>query len=58
MSHDLAAISSDKEPNIDHYKLLNTTGQGSFAKVRLVHHILMGQRWLSKPFTSRARADS
>lgn len=35
MSNDLAAISTNEEPDIDHYKLLNTIGQGSFAKVRL-----------------------
>lgn len=42
MSHDLAAISTDKEPNIDHYKLLKTMGQGSFGKVTLAWHILTG----------------
>ncbi|KAF6344932.1 hypothetical protein mRhiFer1_010296 [Rhinolophus ferrumequinum] len=42
MSNDLAAISTNEEPDIDHYKLLNTIGQGSFAKVRLARHSLMG----------------
>ncbi|XP_011361609.1 serine/threonine-protein kinase MARK2-like [Pteropus vampyrus] len=41
MAYNLAAI-SDKEPHIGHYKLLNTIGEGSFAKVRLARHILTG----------------
>ncbi|KAF6333358.1 hypothetical protein mRhiFer1_008129 [Rhinolophus ferrumequinum] len=42
MSHELTAVSPDEEPDIGHYKLLNTIGQGSFAKVSLNWHILMG----------------
>lgn len=41
MAYNFAAI-SDKEPHIGHYKLLNTIGEGSFAKVRLARHILTG----------------
>lgn len=42
MLNDLAAISTDKYHNIDHYKPLNTIGQGSFARVTLVRHVLTG----------------
>nr|KAF6506092.1 hypothetical protein HJG63_007929 [Rousettus aegyptiacus] len=39
MAYNIAAI-SDQERRIGHYKLLNTIGEGSFAKVRLARHIL------------------
>lgn len=42
MSHVLAAISAKQESHVGHYQLLNTLGQGSFAKVRWGRHILVG----------------
>ncbi|KAF6351621.1 hypothetical protein mRhiFer1_010137 [Rhinolophus ferrumequinum] len=42
MSHDFTDISVDQEPHSGHYKLLETTGKGSFAKVVLGQHILTG----------------
>lgn len=40
MSHYLAAISTDDELCVSHYKLLNTISQGTFAKVQVAQHIL------------------
>ena len=42
MSHGFAAVPTGGEPQLGHYKLLNTIGLGSFAKVRLARHILPG----------------
>lgn len=42
MSHYLAAISTDDELCVSHYKLLNTISQGTFAKVEVAQHILTG----------------
>ena len=42
MLRDLAAISTDEQSHIGRYQLLNTIGEGSFAKVKLARHILTG----------------
>ncbi|XP_039702935.1 serine/threonine-protein kinase MARK2-like [Pteropus medius] len=42
MLRDLAAISSEEQPHVWCYELLNTIGEGSFAKVKLARHILTG----------------
>lgn len=40
MSNDLVAIPDKEEPHIGHDEFLNTSGQGTFAKVRLTQLIL------------------
>ncbi|XP_036077461.1 serine/threonine-protein kinase MARK2-like [Rousettus aegyptiacus] len=45
MAYNLTAISDQEpciEPRIGRYRLLNTIGEGSFAKVRLAQHLLTG----------------
>lgn len=37
----LGAAPFSEQPHIDHYELLNTVSQGTFAKVRLTRHILI-----------------
>lgn len=53
MANGLTAISTHKEPNIDHYELLCTIGQGSFDKVTLARHIWTGSEVAVKAIGSQ-----
>ncbi|TEA39078.1 hypothetical protein DBR06_SOUSAS1710192, partial [Sousa chinensis] len=51
----LTANSADKEAHTDDYEILHTTGEGSFAKVKLAWHILTGTQVAVKVIKKRCQ---
>uniref|UniRef100_A0A8C9B7Q0 non-specific serine/threonine protein kinase n=1 Tax=Phocoena sinus TaxID=42100 RepID=A0A8C9B7Q0_PHOSS len=56
MMEGLTANSADKEAPIDDYEILHTTGDGTFAKVKLARHILTGTQVAVKVIKKRRQS--